>query len=67
MYMVDMSKANGIHDMPSSRHGQSYELMFADGHFDNIKLLAPLADWSGDSSVPDPDWLKLKSWTTVQK
>ena len=67
MFIVDMSAANGISDRPSSRHGKSYELGFADGHMENIKLLAPAADWMNNDSGPDPDWMKLKGWTTVQK
>ncbi len=65
LFIVDMSEANRIIDMPSSRHGKSYELGFADGHMDNIKLLASLSDWMSDD--PDPDWVKLKTWTTVRK
>jgi hypothetical protein len=34
---------------------------------DNVKMTAPAADWMSQSSAPDPDWVKLKSWTTVQK
>jgi prepilin-type N-terminal cleavage/methylation domain-containing protein len=65
LFIVDMEgAANNIPDMPSSRHGKSYELGFADGHMDNIKLQASLDDWESDD---DPDWVKLKAWTTVQK
>ena len=67
LFIVDMSEANRIADMPSSRHGKSYELGFADGHMDNIKLQASLADWMDDANGPDPDWVKLKSWTTIKK
>ncbi len=67
LFLVDMSAQNSIIDMPSSRHGKSYELGFADGHMDNIKMLAPAADWFGSASGPDPDWVKLKNWTTIQK
>ena len=67
LFIVDMSEQNGIIDMPSNRHGKSYELGFADGHMDNVKMTAPAADWMRQSSAPDPDWVKLKSWTTVQK
>jgi len=66
LFLVDMSAANGIPDMPSSRHGQSYEISFADGHMENVKMLHPASDWVG-SAVPDPDWVKLKSWTTVPR
>jgi hypothetical protein len=34
---------------------------------DNIKLQASLADWMDDANGPDPDWVKLKSWTTIKK
>jgi len=67
LFIVDVSEANRIVDMPSSRHGKSYELGFADGHMDNIKLLASLGDWMDDANGPDPDWVKLKGWTTVKK
>jgi prepilin-type N-terminal cleavage/methylation domain-containing protein len=67
LFLVDMREANGITDRPSSRHGKSYELGFADGHMENIKMLAAAADWFDSASGPDPDWVKLKSWTTVQK
>ncbi len=67
LFIVDMNSVNEIADMPSSRHGKSYELGFADGHMDNIKLQASLADWENDDNGPDPDWMQLKARTTVQK
>jgi len=66
LFLVDMGTANGIIDMPSTRHGQSYEISFADGHMENIKMLAPASAWTG-SAGPDPDWVRLKSWTTVPR
>ena len=66
LFLVDMGPVNQIVDMPSNRHGSSYELGFADGHFDNVKSAAALTDWNS-YSTPDPDWLKLKGWTTVPK
>ncbi|MEY4917638.1 MAG: PilD-dependent protein PddA [Verrucomicrobiota bacterium] len=67
LFLVDMGGQNGIIDMPSGRHGQSYEIGFADGHMDNIRKLASASDWMSYSATPDPDWVKLKSWTTVKK
>ena len=67
LFIVDMSPENGISDMPSSRHGQSYELSFADGHMENVKRRAPASDWQGSSPGPDPDWVQLKTWSTVRK
>ena len=67
LFIVDMNNQNNIIDMPSSRHGRSYELGFADGHMDNIRLLAPLSHWFNYTLPPDPDWVKLKEWTTVKK
>jgi hypothetical protein len=67
LFIVDMNDFNEIADMPSSRHGKSYELGFADGHMDNIKLKASLADWENDDNGPDPDWVQLKAWTTIRK
>jgi len=66
LFLVDMDEANAIPDRPSSRHGKSYEISFADGHMENVRLLTSLSLWS-DSPSPDPDWVKLKSWTTVKK
>ncbi len=67
LFIVDMNDFSEIPDMPSSRHGKSYELGFADGHMDNIKLKASLADWENDDNGPDPDWVQLKAWTTIRK
>jgi len=66
LFLVDMAAVNGILDMPSNRHGKSYELGFVDGHMENIKVAASITTWAG-SGDPDPDWVRLKSWTTVQK
>ena len=62
-----MNSVNEIPDMPSSRHGKSFELGFADGHMENIKLQASLANWENDDNGPDPDWAQLKARTTIQK
>ncbi|MGO8765302.1 MAG: prepilin-type N-terminal cleavage/methylation domain-containing protein [Limisphaerales bacterium] len=67
LFVVNIGPVNGIPDMPSNRHGQSYEITFADGHAESIPLLAPLSDWQDNLPGPDPDWVKLKDWTTVQK
>jgi hypothetical protein len=68
LFVVDMSADNGIPDRPSTRHGNAYELTFADGHSENIRLVAPITTWeTGNSDGPDPDWVKLKSLTTVHR
>jgi prepilin-type N-terminal cleavage/methylation domain-containing protein len=67
LFVVDVGAVNSIVDMPSSRHGKSYEIGFADGHMDNIKLTTSLDEWTGASPDPDPDWVKLKSWSTIPK
>jgi prepilin-type N-terminal cleavage/methylation domain-containing protein len=67
LFVVNMGPENGMKDMPSDRHGKTYELNFADGHLENVLLSAPLSDWMGNSSDPDPDWVQLKGWTTVKK
>jgi prepilin-type N-terminal cleavage/methylation domain-containing protein len=67
LFLVDMGDLNGVSDMPSNRHGKSYELGFADGHMENVKMLLPASEWNNASPDPDSDWLKLKSWTTVKK
>ncbi len=66
LFIVDMSAVNGIPDMPSNRHGQSYELSFVDGHMENVKMLHSASDWIG-YAASDSDLVKLKSWTTVTK
>jgi prepilin-type N-terminal cleavage/methylation domain-containing protein len=65
LFIVDMSDDNRIPDCPSNRHGKSYEIGFSDGHMDNVKFTTSLSEWEGGN--PDPDWLKLKAWTTVKK
>lgn len=67
MFAVDMADANGIYDLPSTRHGATYGLNFADGHVESIKWQAASSDWEVNDPQPDPDWVKLKTVTTVQK
>jgi prepilin-type N-terminal cleavage/methylation domain-containing protein len=67
LFVVNMGPVNGMNDMPSDRHGNTYELSFADGHLENVLLSAPLSDWTDNSSDPDPDWVQLKDWTTVKR
>ncbi len=66
LFLVDMADQNTIPDLPSTRHGSVYELTFADGHVASDKWLAPSSGWT-DGTDPDPDWVKLKSETTVKK
>lgn len=67
LFLVDMEPVNGIVDRPANRHGTAYEVAFADGHMDNIKLDEPLSDWESYYLAPDADWVRLKSMTTVRK
>lgn len=64
MFVVDMGPANGISDLPATRHGSVYQLSFADGHAQSVKWQDSPDDWVGDD---DPDWQNLKSMTTVSK
>ena len=66
LFVVDMSEQNTMPDIPSTRHGGAYELVFADGHSESDKWLAPSSGWT-DGGDPDPDWEKLKSESTVAK
>jgi prepilin-type N-terminal cleavage/methylation domain-containing protein len=66
MFVVDMGPANHIVDLPSTKHGGTFEMGFADGHMESIKWETTSDDWVG-ASPPDPDWVKLKGWTTVKK
>jgi prepilin-type N-terminal cleavage/methylation domain-containing protein len=65
MFVVDMGPINGIGDLPSTHHGSIFELSFADGHNEQVKWLDTPSNWA--VSDADPDWVKLKSETTVQK
>ena len=65
MFVVDVGAENGISDLPSTVHGGSFELGFADGHNEQVKWLTSPSDWT--ASDPDPDWTKLKSETTFAK
>jgi len=67
MFLVDMGPVNGMPDLPSNRHGNAYELNFADGHSTSIKMMQPPAAWDNSTPGPDPDWVYLKSLTTVIK
>ena len=65
MFVVDMGDANGVPDLPATRHGSVYQLSFADGHAQSIKWKDSPSDWTvGD---PEPDWQNVKSMTTVRK
>jgi prepilin-type N-terminal cleavage/methylation domain-containing protein len=65
LFLVDMAPANGVYDLPTTRHGPSYDLTFADGHVDNIRWKSPSGDWDqGGSATPDADWVALKSLST---
>ncbi len=66
MFMVSMQDLNGIWDRPTVRHGNAYEISYADGHVASIRLTAPIDQWFGTSEA-DPDWVKLKEWTTIHK
>ncbi len=64
MFMVDMNSWNFIYDLPSTRHVSTYEIGFADGHMESIKWQVASSQWNANPSVPDPDWVNLKSFTT---
>jgi len=64
MFVVDVGTVNGISDLPSTVHNGTYELCFADGHNEQVKWLDSPSSWMGGT---DPDWEKLKGWTTVTR
>ena len=72
MFAVDMNEVNTIPGInlcpifPSTRHGNVYEINFNDGHAESIKWLAASLDWANTAN-PDPDWIKLKSMTTIHR
>ena len=64
MFVVD-GNANGVPDLPATRHGSVYQLSFSDGHAQSVKWMDSPSDWTvGD---PEPDWQNLKSMTTIKK
>jgi type II secretory pathway pseudopilin PulG len=63
LFMVDMSSQNFIYDLPATRHRSTFEIGFADGHMESINWQAPSSQWISPGA--DPDWVKLKSMTTV--
>lgn len=65
MFVVDIGAANGINDLPATRHGSSYELSFTDGHVQAIKWIDSPSDWVGGD--PEQDWENLKNMTTLKK
>lgn len=68
LFLMDMAAANNIYDMPTARHGKSYDLTFADGHVENIRWQESSSDWSGNgSSGADIDWTNLQGMTTFPK
>jgi prepilin-type N-terminal cleavage/methylation domain-containing protein len=68
LFLVDMASANGVFDLPTTRHGTSYDMEFADGHIENIRWKMSSADWNEQgSSGPDSDWVNLKSMTTFPR
>ena len=66
MFMVSMQDLNGIWDRPTTRHGNAYEITYTDGHVATIRLTVPIDGWF-NSPTADPDWVKLKEWTTLHK
>jgi hypothetical protein len=66
-FCVNMAEHNSTHDLPSMRHGSTYQIGFSDGHMESIKWLAPGSAWCLSSPEPDPDWVRLKGMTTVKK
>jgi prepilin-type N-terminal cleavage/methylation domain-containing protein len=68
LFLVDMEAVNGIYDLPATRHGSAYDLVFADGHIEGMTWLASPSDWNSQGpSGPDPDWVKLKTMTTFRR
>jgi len=63
LFLVDMATNNTAVDLPTTRHGPTYDLEFADGHIENERWQAPSTDWANWSPA-DADWVSLKSMTT---
>jgi prepilin-type N-terminal cleavage/methylation domain-containing protein len=72
MFLMDMGTGNGIVDLPSRRHGNSYGLNFADGHSEIYRLTDSRTIGASGPIVPksgplNADWVKLTNATTVAK
>ncbi len=63
MFMVFMGANNYIWDQPTRRHGNNYELVFADTHVEPMTLVNGTSDWTG--APTNRDWENLKSLTTI--
>jgi prepilin-type N-terminal cleavage/methylation domain-containing protein len=68
LFLVDMSPANGVFDLPATRHATTYDLTFEDGHVDNIRWQGPATGWDAQTAAgPDADWVTLKSMSTFKR
>lgn len=65
LFLLDMASANGVFDLPSTRHGTAYDLEFADGHVENIPWRTSPNNW--DAHPADPDWTNLQTLTTYPR
>ena len=63
IFIVDMSASSSYdYDKPTNRHDGSYNLTFADGHSEAIKMLGSPSAWNHPGN---PDWIRLKEMSNV--
>jgi prepilin-type N-terminal cleavage/methylation domain-containing protein/prepilin-type processing-associated H-X9-DG protein len=69
-FLVTMDDSRPFASAPATRHGQSYDLAFADGHAEAYNLRDPESLSLGvdprQVSPMNSDWLRLKAVTTVR-
>ncbi len=74
-FAVDMSGSRGVLDFPANRHGNSFTLVFADGHAEPFKLNdSRMRTWNpawgsapAVSALANRDWTNLTAITTVKR
>ncbi len=63
-FLVTMDNSRPFASMPAYRHNGGYEVNFADGHVESIRLKDPGTRWGAQISPQNSDWLRLKQMTT---
>jgi prepilin-type N-terminal cleavage/methylation domain-containing protein len=67
-FSVTMDDSRPFENFPATRHGQGYELNFADGHVEKYRLRDGSISWEGvvQVSSKNVDWQRLKQVTTIR-
>ena len=68
-FMVTMNDSSPFVSLVAFRHQRGYELSFADGHVEPVRIQDPLTLQSSQGkqySRLNADWIRLKQMTTVR-